>query len=71
VSARPEVWVERTLWHPNAEKRSALVRVGADGEVRELHEGDALDGVVVKEIRPSGVLFVHDGAEFKRGVGGR
>jgi hypothetical protein len=70
VSARPEVWVERTQWHPSAQKRSALVRVGAAGEVRELHEGDALDGVVVKEIRPSGVLFLYDGAEFKRGVGG-
>jgi hypothetical protein len=67
----PGLRVERTQWHPNPEKRSALVAVGESGETQELHEGDALDGAVVKEIRPSGVLFVRDGVEFKRGVGGR
>lgn len=68
---RPVVWVERTRWHPTPEKRSAWVRAGASGESRELREGDAIGGVVVKEVRPSGVLFVYDGAEFKRGVGER
>ncbi len=69
VSPRPEIWVDRTQWHPSAEKRSALVRVG-DAEARELHEGDALGGVVVKQIQPSGVLFLFEGEEFKRGIGG-
>lgn len=69
VAHRPDVWVERTQWHPSPDKRSAIVRIGEDGEARELREGDAVDGVVVKEIRPSGVLFLHEGAEFKRGVG--
>ena len=69
VAHRPDVWVERTQWHPSPDKRSAVVRIGEDGEARELREGDAVDGVVVKEIRPSGVLFLHEGAEFKRGVG--
>ena len=69
VAHRPDVWVERTQWHPSPDKRSALVRIGENGELRELREGDAIDGVVVKEIRPSGVLFLHEGAEFKRGVG--
>ncbi len=69
VAHRPDVWVERTQWHPSPDKRSAIVRIGEHGEARELREGDAVDGVVVKEIRPSGVLFLHDGAEFKRGVG--
>jgi len=68
VRARPEVWVESTEWHPSPAKRSARVRVGED-EARNLHEGDAVDGVSVKEIRPSGVLFLYEGAEFKRGVG--
>ncbi len=70
VPTRPEVSVERTQWHPTPAKRSALVRVGPSGETRELHEGDALEGVLVKEIRPSGVLFLFEGEEFKRGVGG-
>jgi hypothetical protein len=70
VTGRPEVWVERTQWHPTPAKRSALVRVGQTDEAHELHEGEALGGVVVKEIRPSGVLFLYEGEEFKRGVGG-
>ena len=69
VAHRPDVWVERTQWHPSPDKRSAIVRIGEGFEARELREGDAVDGVVVKEIRPSGVLFLHEGAEFKRGVG--
>jgi len=69
VAPRPEIWVESTEWHPSPEKRSARIRVGED-EARNLHEGDAVDGVIVKEIRPSGVLFLYEGAEFKRGVGG-
>jgi hypothetical protein len=69
VAHRPEIWVESTEWHPSPEKRSARVRIGED-IARILREGDAVDGVVVKEIRPSGVVFLHEGAEFKRGVGG-
>ena len=71
AAPRPEVFVERTQWHPAAEKRSATVRQGESGEPHELREGDLLDGVVVKEIHPSGVLFVYEGVEFKRGVGER
>lgn len=66
----PDVRVEQTQWHPTPAKRSARVRIGEDGELRELHEGDAVGGVVVKEIRPSSVVFLYDGSEFRRGVGG-
>ncbi|HEU4428443.1 MAG TPA: hypothetical protein VFT98_06785 [Myxococcota bacterium] len=69
VAPRPEVWVESTEWHPSPEKRSARIRIGED-IARNLREGDAVGGVIVKEIRPSAVLFLHEGAEFKRGVGG-
>jgi hypothetical protein len=68
AASAPEVRVERTQWHPTPAKRSALIRVGAD-EPLEVREGDAVAGVVVKEIRPSGVLFLYAGAEFKRAVG--
>lgn len=68
----PSLRVERTQWHPARERRSALVRIGEGdgGDARELREGDAIDGFVVKEIRPSGVVFLRDGVELKRGVGG-
>lgn len=68
IPPRPEIWVERTQWHPTPEKRLAVVRFGTS-EPRELREGDAVDGVVVKEIKPSGVIFLRGGDEWKRGVG--
>ena len=38
---------------------------------RELHEGDALGTLVVKEIRPSAVVFLHGAETLERRVGGR
>ena len=64
----PAVGVDRTQWHPTPEKRSAMIRIGEEA-ARELREGDAVNGVVVKEIRPSGVVFLHRGEEFVRRVG--
>lgn len=67
--AAPTMRVLRTQWHPTPDKRSALVRAADTAEARELREGDAIDGAVVKEIRPSGVVFLRDGGEFTQGVG--
>jgi hypothetical protein len=69
ASALPTLAVERTQWHPAAEKRVAWVR--ATGETRELREGDVIEGAIVREIRPSSVLFSFEGAELRRGVGER
>jgi hypothetical protein len=69
IAPRPELWVDRTQWHPSPEKRSALVRLGAGAAPRELREGDEIDGVLVKEIKPSGVIFVRAGDEWRRNVG--
>jgi hypothetical protein len=65
------VLVERTSWHPKPERRVAWVRVEGLADARELHEGDAVGTLVVKEIRPSSVLFQHGGAEIQRRVGER
>lgn len=66
--ALPDVRVERTVWHPVAERRVAVVAFEGDGP-REIHEGDAVGSLVVGEIEPSGVVFVHEGTEVRRGVG--
>jgi hypothetical protein len=67
ASAPPTLAVERTQWHPAAEKRVAWV--SAAGETRELGEGDVIEGAIVREIRPSSVLFSFEGEELRRGVG--
>jgi hypothetical protein len=65
----PAIQVDRTSWHPKPERRIAWVRVEGLGAVRELHEGDAVGTLVVKEIRPSSVLFQHGAEQIQRRVG--
>ncbi len=67
----PTVYVERTIWHPMAERRVAVVALEGNDETLELHEGDAVGPLVVAKIEPSGVFFVHDGVELRRRVGAR
>jgi hypothetical protein len=67
----PTVYVERTIWHPMAERRVAVVELEGSDEALELHEGDAVGPLVVGEIEPSGVFFVYDGVELRRRVGAR
>jgi hypothetical protein len=70
-TALPGVIVERTLWHPDAGRRLAVLQVeGRDGTV-ELREGDAVGDLVVQQIDPSGVLFLHRGVEIRQRVGAR
>jgi hypothetical protein len=64
----PSVIVSKTVWHPQADRRVALVALEG-GDARELHEGDAIGSLVVSKIEPSGVVFVHDGVELRRRVG--
>jgi hypothetical protein len=67
----PAVLVERTRWHPSADRRLAWVSVEGQGAPHELHEGDAVGALVVKEIRPSSVLFLHGADTISRRVGVR
>jgi hypothetical protein len=65
----PGVRVERTVWHPIAERRVATIQLEQTAERREIHEGDAVGPLVVSEIEPSGVVFVHEGVELRRRIG--
>ncbi len=65
----PSVLVVRTVWHPTAERRIAEIEVEGRPELLLLHEGDAVGPLVVSEIRPSGVVFLHDEVELVRHVG--
>ena len=69
VPPPPEVSVLRTVWHPTPGRRSARVEVEGHGDVLELREGDAVGVLVVAEIQPSGVVFLHGGARLRRAVG--
>ena len=64
----PALRVERTTWHPLAERRLAVVDVPGQG-ARELREGDEVAGAVVSLIEPSGVVFRYAGREIRRKVG--
>lgn len=65
----PGLRVERTVWHPIAERRVATIELEQNSERREIHEGDAVGPLVVSEIEPSGVVFVHEGVEIRRRIG--
>lgn len=64
-----DVRVQQTSWHPKSDRRSAKVRVGSAGETLSVSEGDAVGGMVVREITPSSVLFEAGGVEVRRRVG--
>jgi hypothetical protein len=64
----PALRVERTTWHPLAERRLAVVDVAGEG-ARELREGDPVAGATVATIEPSGVVFRFDGRDVRRKVG--
>ena len=66
--AFPALRVERTTWHPVAERRVAVVDVPGGG-TQSVHEGEPVAGAVVLRIEPSGVVFEHAGREVRRKVG--
>ncbi|HXV37192.1 MAG TPA: hypothetical protein VEC18_08585, partial [Myxococcota bacterium] len=68
-AALPELTVARTIWHPDAERRLAIVRSIESGEEVRLRVGDAYGPLVVEAIHPSGVLFDHEGVEIQYSVG--
>ena len=68
VVAAPRIRVDKTLWHPQRDRREAVV--GLEGAaVRRVHEGDVVGRFVVSEIQPSGVVFESDGTTLRRGIG--
>ncbi len=65
----PDVSVLRTSWHPQPDQRSVRIRLEASDEILNLHEGDAIGGLVIKEISPSSVLFAAGDVEIRRRIG--
>jgi hypothetical protein len=65
----PDLVISSTTWHPDAERRLAIVRVAGRDEPVQLREGDAVGPLVLLEIKPTGVVFLHDGIEVSRPVG--
>ena len=63
--------VAGTSWHPRAERRTARVELEGRAEPLELREGDAVGSLVVREIQPSGVVFLFGDVELRRRVGER
>jgi hypothetical protein len=63
------VSVEKTQWHPMADRRIAWLRVPGDSAPRRVVEGDVVDGLLISAIEPSGVVFERDGEKIRRPLG--
>jgi hypothetical protein len=63
------VTVRKTIWHPTPERRVAEIEVEGRKGPLELREGDAVGTLVVSEIQPSGVVFLHGGEKLHQKVG--
>jgi hypothetical protein len=63
------VAVEKTQWHPLADRRIAWVRVPGRNDAQRVVEGDVIDGLIISAIEPSGVVFERDGQKIRRGLG--
>ncbi len=65
----PVIRVQRTEWHPQTDRRVAVIEIAGRPEPLRLREGDAVGLLVVVTIEPSGVVFDHDGVSFRRRIG--
>ena len=58
------VQVERTFWHPRAERREAILRLPGQEESVRVREGEQLGSFTVTLIEPSQVIFEKDGVQI-------
>jgi len=65
----PSMRIEKTIWHPDTDRRIAIVQLVDSEEVLRLKEGDAIGPLVVESIKPGSVLFNHDGVVIGYTVG--
>jgi len=66
----PSLSIEKTIWHPDTERRIVILKVEDVEKVLRLKEGDAIGPLVVESIEPGSVVFNHDGIEIRYNVGG-
>jgi hypothetical protein len=71
ATATPGVSVLRTIWHPKAERRTALLEVPGGESPHEYREGDRVGSFTLLRIEPSGVVFERDGVELREKIGAR
>jgi hypothetical protein len=71
ATATPGVSVLRTIWHPKAERRTALLEVTGGESPHEYREGDRVGSFTLLRIEPSGVVFERDGVELREKIGAR
>jgi hypothetical protein len=65
----PSLSIEKTIWHPDANRRVAIVKMIESDETLRLKEGDAIGPLVVESIKPGSIVFNHDGVEISYNVG--
>lgn len=65
----PDITVVHTAWHPRPDRRFAKIRLLKTNETLSLNEGDAVGGLVIREISPSAVLFLSGEIEVRLRVG--
>lgn len=61
--------VLRTSWHPRPEKRVAWVQAPGAAAPQAVHEGDRVEGWLVREIEPAAVVLSDGAGEIRRSVG--
>lgn len=65
----PEFVVLRTVWHPEASRRVAMIRLSGQSAAKAFGQGEAMGVLEIVEIQPASVLFRRDGVEIERRVG--
>ncbi len=70
AAAGPNLLVERTIWHPLPEKRTAFLALEGGSTIRVV-EGEELGDYTVDKIGPSTVTFLRDGQSYIRRIGVR
>jgi hypothetical protein len=64
-----QIRVEKTLWHPRAERRVAVVTLPEHEGPLRVREGEVVGETLVSKIEPSGVVFTGAKGEVRRAVG--
>ncbi|MEM7409558.1 MAG: hypothetical protein AAF430_04885 [Myxococcota bacterium] len=70
AASAPAFRVERTHWHPAADRRVAWLLLEGESESRRLVEGDVLGELIVKQIEPAAIVLESaTGEELRRKIG--
>lgn len=65
----PEFFVQKTVWHPRADKRVAYIAIPKDSDPKSVREGETIEDLEVLTIEPAAVILGRDGVEVRKRVG--